>query len=109
MKLDLLNRAITAIALVALAITFGVWLAHAPLAAAPAAVPVKIAPEPVLAPPAPVRPAMTPTIIEVPVEVEIAGSPDTLSAATLAVGADDLKPAPQATHPSRRWGLFRRR
>jgi len=109
MKLDLLNRTITAVALVALAISLGVWLTRNPLVAAPAATPIKAAPEPVLAPPKPVRPAMTPTIIEVPVEVEIAAAPDPLSAATPAVGSDDPKPAPQATHPSRRWGLFRRR
>lgn len=36
MKLELLNRALTAAALVALAITLGVWLTRAPLTAAPA-------------------------------------------------------------------------
>ena len=53
MKLDLLNRAFTAAALVALAVTLGVWLTRSPLTAAPAAAPVKIAPEPTLAPPPP--------------------------------------------------------
>lgn len=98
MKLDLLNRTITAVALVALAIALGVWLTRAPLAATPAAAPVKITPEPILAPPpAPVQPSTTPTIIAVPVEVEIAAEP--------AEPRPELKPAYQ---PHRR-GLFRRR
>jgi len=99
MKLDLLNRTITAAALVALAITLGVWLTHAPLTAAPAA-------EPVLAPPpVPVRPATTPTIIEVPVEVEIAAIADPSPAATPA----EPKPEPKSASQPRRRGLFRRR
>ena len=36
-RLDLLNRVITAAALVALAVTLGVWLTRSPLTAAPAA------------------------------------------------------------------------
>ena len=100
MKLELLNRALTAAALVALAITLGVWLTRAPLAAAPAATPVKIAPEPTLAPPpAPVQPATTPTIIAVPVEVEIAAEPPAVKP----------KPELQPINPPRRRGLFRRR
>lgn len=103
MKLDLLNRTITAVCLVALAIALGVWLTRAPLIAAPAAAPVKIAPKPILAPPpAPVQPATTPTIIAVPVEVEIADEP---SAAKPAEPRPELKP----TYQPRRRGLFRRR
>ena len=104
MKLDLLNRTITAVVLVALAITLGVWLTRAPLAAAPAATPVKIAPEPISAPPpVPVEPATTPTVIEVPVEVEVAAAAEPLAA----------KPAegtskPRPTYQPRRRGLFRR-
>ena len=102
MKLDLLNRTITAAALVALAITLGVWLTHAPLTAAPQ----KIAPEPILAPPpVPVRPATMPTIIEVPVEVEIAATADPSPAATPA----EPKPEPKSACQPHRRGLFRRR
>ena len=103
-RLDLLNRVITAAALVALAVTLGVWLTRSPLTAAPAASPTKIAPEPILAPPPfPVRPAATPTIIEVPVEVEIAATePPTAKPA-------EPKPEPQSTDQPRRRGLFRRR
>lgn len=101
MKLDLLNRAITAVALVALAIALGVWLTRTPLAAAPAATPVRIAPEPTLAPP-PIflESAMTPTVIEVPVEVEIAAP---------AAKPVEPKPEPQPVNPPRHRGLFRRR
>jgi hypothetical protein len=49
MKLELLDRALTAAALVALAITLGVWLTRKPLTAAPT-------PEPAAAPVAPVKP-----------------------------------------------------
>ena len=105
MKLDLLNRTITAIALVALAIALGVWLSRAPLTAAPAAAPVKIAPEPILAPPpVPVQPATMPTIIEVPVEVEIAAAAEPPAAAP-AEATSEQRPAYQP----RRRGLFRRR
>ena len=65
-RLDLLSRLITAAALVALAVSLGVWLTQLPLTAAPAAPPVKIAPEPILAPP-PTPPAVNPTTLEVPV------------------------------------------
>jgi hypothetical protein len=105
MKLGLLNRTITAAILVALAITLGVWLTRAPLAAAPAAKPVKIAPEPTLAPPpAPVQLSTTPTIIAVPVEVEIAAPADPSAIAP----ADATSEPSPAYHPHRR-GLFRRR
>lgn len=106
MRLDLLNRAIIAAALVALAVTLGVWLTRAPLTAAPAASPAKTAPEPILAPPpTPIRPATTPTIIEVPVEVEITATADPSPAVAPAQPKPEPKPACQA----RRRGLFRRR
>jgi hypothetical protein len=103
MKLDLLNRTITTVALVALAIALGVWLNRTPLAAAPAATPVKIAPEPTLAPPPiSLESAMTPAVIEVPVEVEIATEPP-------AAKPVEPKPEPQPVNPPRHRGLFRRR
>ena len=109
MKLDLLNRTITALALVALAIAFGVWLTRAPLAAAPAATPVKIAPEPTLAPlPVHVEPATTPTVIEVPVEVEIAAPADPPAAAP-AAKPDKATSKPRPAYQPRRRGLFWRR
>jgi hypothetical protein len=102
-RFDLLNRAITAAALIVLAATLGIWLARVPLTTAPVAAPVKIAPEPILAPPPP-PPTMTPTVIEVPVEVEIAAvaEPPVIK---LAEPTPESKP----TDPRRRRGLFRRR
>jgi len=105
MKLDLLTRTITAVALVALAIALGVWLTRAPLAAAPATRPVKIVPEPTLAPlPVPVEPTMTPAVIEVPVEVEIVTPADPPAAKPV-----EPKPDPQPINPPRHRGLFQRR
>jgi hypothetical protein len=102
-RLDLLNRTVIAAALVALAIAVGIWLTRAPLAAAPVAAPVRIAPEPTLAPPpVPVRPATA--VIEVPVEVEIAAAAEPLA-------AKPPEPTPEhkpAYQPHRR-GLFRSR
>jgi hypothetical protein len=113
--MKLLSRILTAAVLIALAVTAGVWLAHPPLAAATGH-PTKIIPEPAGAPlpiPAPIpavpiaRPT-TPIIIEVPVEVEIAGAapvaepPPTMRAA-------ETKPKPQSNYPPARRGLFRRR
>jgi hypothetical protein len=103
MKLDLLNRAITAAALIALAVTLGVWLTRAPLTAAPATTPVKTAPEPTLAPPPP-QPTVTPTVIEVPVEVEIAAAAEPPVAKPAEPEAQS-KPLFQPRHR----GLFRRR
>jgi len=103
MKLDLLNRAITAAALIALAVTLGVWLTRAPLTAAPATTPVKTAPEPTLAPQPP-PPQVTPTVIEVPVEVEIAATTD-----PPAIKPAEPKPESKSNHEPRRRGLFRRR
>ena len=87
-RLDLLNRVITAAALVALAVTLGVWLTRSPLTAAPAATtpptvaplpsPVKSSgpPRPCASrhwPRCPLRPLSPPTrTTEVQVEVEIA-------------------------------------
>jgi len=100
-RLDLLNRTVIAAALVALAIAVGVWLTRAPLAAAPVAAPVRIAPEPTLAPPpVPVRP--TTTVIEVPVEVEIAAAAEPPAAIPAEATS---KPRPIYQH--RRRGLFR--
>ena len=104
-RLDLLNRVITATVLVALAVTLGVWLTRAPLTAAPAAVPVKIAPEPTLAPPpVSIHPATRPTIIEVPVEVEIAAPTEPPAARPV-----EPKPEPRPINPPRPRWLFRRR
>jgi hypothetical protein len=119
-RLDLLNRVITAAALVALAVTLGVWLTRSPLTAAPAAIPpaatpvppsVKAAealPEPTLAP----LPPPTTTTTEVQLEVEIAPAAP-IAADPPAVKATE-KPAngkaePQSSYQPRRRGLFRRR
>ena len=108
MKLDLLNPTVTAVVLVALAIALGVWLTRAPLAATPAAAPVKITPEPILAaPPIAVEPAMTPVVIEVPVEVEIA-TPVAVPEPP-AIEPTERKPQPHPACQPRRRGLFRRR
>ena len=112
-RLDLLNRALTAAVLVALAVTLGVWLTRSPLTAAP----LPVAPAPVLptVKPAPAKALATPTLAplplpapvttttEVQVEVEIAPLPIP-PAAKLA--------EPQNTHSpyqGRGRGLFRRR
>ena len=116
MKRDLLNRVITAAALVALAVTLGVWLTRSPLTAAPAAAPPPIAPlpppvksiraaealpEPTLAPPLhPAGAAPSTTTTEVEISYEIAPPSKT------------EKPAetPKANHQSSgRRGWFRRR
>jgi type IV secretory pathway VirB10-like protein len=101
--MNLLNRILTAAALVALAVTLGVWLTHAPLTAAPDTKPAKIAPEPIPAPPT--KPATTPTVIEVPVEVEIADATEPPAAKP----AEPKAPEPQPNCQPRRWGLIRRR
>ena len=99
MKLDILSRTVTAAVLVALAITLGMWLTRAPLTASPPAAPVKIVHEPTLAPPPP-PPKVTPTVIEVPVEVEIAATEPPAAEAKA-----ESRPAYQPRHRD----LFRRR
>ena len=105
--MKLLSRVLTAAVLIALAVTAGVWLARPPLAAATGR-PTKIIPEPAEAPlPIPGVPAVsltTPTITNVPVEVEIVAEPASRCRQT---GAKS-KP-PQSTCQPRRRGLFRRR
>ena len=108
-RLDLLNRALIATALVTLAISVGVWLTRAPLTAAPAIPPAKIIPEPTLAPPPPIPPAVTPTTIEVPVKVEIAASAPVLADPPPAVNRIGPKPEPRSISQPRRRGPFRRR
>jgi hypothetical protein len=126
-RLDLLNRALTAAVLVALAVTLGVWLTRSPLTAAP----LPVAPAPVLptVKPAPAEALATPTLAplplpapattttEVQVEVEIAPLPIPPATPVVAdpppAAPPAAKPAePQNTHSSyqgRGRGLFRRR
>ena len=118
MKRDLLNRVITAVALVALAVTLGVWLTRSPLTATQAAAPVvsplpppakprpaEALPEPTLAPvPPPVPTPSHTTTTEVEISYEIAPPAKTEKPAA--------KPAetPKANHqPSGRRSWFRRR
>ena len=130
MKLDLLNHALTAAALVALAVTLGVWLTRAPLTATPPAVPA-VAPVP---PPAkPLRPAeampeplaprplpapATPTTVtaEVEIEYEIAPLPIPPTPVVAAPPAKTEPPAAKPAEPPQsncqpygRRGWFRRR
>lgn len=105
-RFDLVNLVLTAAALVALAVTLGVWLTRSPLTAAAPATPAKIAPQPILAPP-PTPPTVTPTTIEVPVEVEIA-APVTVPEPPAAKPVEpETEPRP-ACQPRRR-GIFGRR
>ena len=71
MKLELLNRALTAAALVALAITLGVWLTRSPLTAAPkpdaAPTPVRPYPAKPLIPPTPRAGFPKPTLAPLPI------------------------------------------
>jgi len=104
--MNLLNRIVTATALVALAVFSGVWHTRPSVTAAPVTLAVKTGPEPTLAPPpVPVHPATTSTIIEVPVEVEIAATADLCPTATPA----EPKPEPKPACQSHRRGLFRHR
>jgi len=106
-RFDLLSRVITAAALVASAVTLGIWLNRPPLTAAPDALPVKIIPEPILAPtPTPTR--VTPTTIEVPLEVETAASAAAVPEPPAAKPLEpESKPCP-ACRPRGR-GIFGRR
>jgi len=99
----LLNRVITAAALLALAAALGVWLGRPPVTAAPPAqtdaarveVPAAVAPEPTLAPLPLAVPTKTATTGPVKVEITPAAAP----------AEADL----QRTCQPRRRGLFRRR
>jgi protein TonB len=76
MKLHLPQRAIPLIH-VALLLAAGAWLNYGTPASGPAAPvvpPVKIAPEPILAPP-PVPAKLPPTVLEVPMSCEVAPLP----------------------------------
>ena len=106
-RFDLVSRIVTAAALVALAVTVGVWLTHAPLTAAPAVKPAEPLREPTLAPPPPPAPAVTPTTIKVPVEVEIAAPAD-VPEPPIAKPSEPKPSCPSSYQPRRR-GLFRRR
>jgi hypothetical protein len=98
MKLELFSRIVTAVALVALGITLGIWLSRAPLTAAP----VKMPTEPTLAPSPPHM--VEPTVIEVPVEVEITD----MSEPPAAKPAEPKPESRPAYRPHRR-DLIRRR
>jgi len=126
---DLLNRVITAAALVALAVTLGVWLTRSPLTAAPAATtPPTVAPLP---PPVKcIRPAealreptlallprpavVTPSTVTTEVQVEVEIAPPLISPAPVvtdppAANPADAKAKPQSNYQPHRWGLFLRR
>jgi hypothetical protein len=106
-RFDLLSRLINAAALVALAVAVGVWLSRSPLTEAPDAPPVKMTPEPILAP-TPTPAGVVPATIEVPVEVEIVAS---AAAAPEPPAAKPLEPKPEPRPicaPCRR-GVFGRR
>ena len=126
---DLLNRVITAAALVALAVTLGVWLTRSPLTAAPAATtPPTVAPlpspvksirpaealcEPTLAP-LPPPAAVTPNTVTTEVQVEVEIAPQPIPPAPVVTDPPAAKPAdakaePQSNYQPRRWGLFLRR
>lgn len=130
MKLGLLNRTLTAAALVALAIILGVWLTRKPLTAAPApappavpAIPMKPTPakhpvpQPTLAP-LPLGPAVAATALastvttEVEVSYEIASPPIPAAPSAPAVAAPLPTPAAQPQSDCQyyhRRGWFRRR
>jgi hypothetical protein len=121
---DLLNRVITAAALVALAVTLGVWMTRSPLTAAPAATPPTVAPlpspvksirpaealrEPTLAP-LPPPAVVTPSTVTTEVQVEVEIAPPLISPAPVVTDPPAAKPAkPQSNYQPRRWGLFLRR
>lgn len=107
-RFDLLSRLITAAALVALAVTLGVWLNRPPLTTAPDAPPtVKIIPEPILAPP-PAPSRVIPTTIEVPLEVEIAAQAAAVPEPP-AVKLVEPRTEPCPARQPRRRGIFGRR
>lgn len=104
---DFISRLITAAALVALAVTVGVWLTRAPLTAALTILPpVNITPEPILASP-PTSPTVAPTTIEVPVEMEIA-APIAVAPEPPAAKPVEPKNQPRPTVQPRRRGILGR-
>lgn len=106
-RFDVFSRVITAAALVASAVTLGVWLNRPRLTAAPDAPPAKIAPEPILAPP-PTLPRAMPTTIDELLELEIAAS---AAAAPESPAAKPLEPKTDscsACQPRRKGILGRR-
>lgn len=137
MKLEMLNRALAVAALVALAITLGVWLTRKPLTAAP--VPANIPPakpsvplrpvafsEPTLAP-LPLGPAAAPATSPRTVTTEVEISYEITPPPITSVVADTPTPTPPVAKPAEipalrqqvcppadcqqnyRRGLFRRR
>ncbi len=115
-RLDLSNRVITTAALVALAVTLGVWLTRSPLTAAPAAAPPTIAPLP--PPVKSIRPAEAlrePTLAPVPLPAPTPSHTTTTEVELsyeIAPPSKTEKPAetPKANHQSSgRRGWFRRR
>lgn len=109
-RLDFVSRVVTAAALVALAVTIGVWLTQAPLTTAPAAPPVKPAeplPEPKLAP----TPSAPRTAI--PATIDVLGEAETVAPAAVpeprAVEPAERKSQPRPACQPRRRGLFGRR
>jgi hypothetical protein len=106
-RFDLLTRLITAAGLVALAVTLGVWLSHPSVTAAPDVPPIKITPEPILAPtPAPAR--VVPATIEVPVQVEIS-APAAAPPESPAAKPSETTAEPRPVCPPCRRGIFGRR
>jgi len=110
-RINLLNRALTAAALVALAVTSGVWLTRSPLTAAtPAAKPAPAETEesPALAPPPLPAPAATTTDVQIEVEIASPTTPVVADPPPAAKPAE-TKREPQNTYQPRRRSLFRRR
>ena len=118
MKLETLNRALTAAVLVALAVTLGVWLTRSPLTAAP----LPVAPAPVLptVKPAPSEALATPTLAPLPlpapatttteVQVEVEIAPLLIPPAPVVTDPPAANLAePQSNYQPRHRGLFRRR
>ena len=97
--MNVLNRALTVAALVALAVMLGVWLSRSPSTAAPPTA----ADAPILAPsPVPITSVAAPIIVEMHAEAEPATP-------VMAAKATHPKPEPRCGYPPRRRGLFGRR
>lgn len=97
--MNVLNRALTVAALVALAVMLGVWLSRQPLTTAvpPVTVESTLAPSPI-----PVTSVAAPIIVEMPAEAEPATPP-------MAAKVAEPKPEPRRGYLPRRRGLFGRR